>query len=112
MNGFHFCIIAGTTRMFFKSNKVIGLDIGTSSIKVVELEVGARKTSLVSFGITPTPNNTIAGGEIVDPMTLSQTIRMLVDRTRSKRTHACVGIWGTAVIVKRVSLPKMDAQLL
>ena len=97
--------------MFFDSNKVIGLDIGTNSIKVVELDVG-RKTTVVSFGVAPTPSGTISGGEILDPITLSQTIRSLLEKTNTKRKHASVGIWGTAVIVKRVSLPKMDLQLL
>lgn len=98
--------------MFFDSNKVIGLDIGTNSIKLVELDVGARKTTVLSFGVTPTPAGTIAGGEIIDPVTLSQAIKSLIEKTNSKRKHASVGIWGTAVIVKRVSLPKMDLNLL
>lgn len=98
--------------MFFDSNKVIGLDIGTNSIKIVELDVGPRKATVVSFGVTPTPAGTIMGGEIMDPMTLSQAIKSLLEKTNSKRKHASVGIWGTAVIVKRVSLPKMDLQLL
>jgi len=98
--------------MFFKSNKVLGLDIGTSTIKVVEIEVSSRKTSLVSFGIAPTPEGTMSGGEIENPTILSQAIRDLIQKTHSKRNNACVGIWGAAVIVKRVSLPKMDKQLL
>lgn len=98
--------------MFFDSNKVIGLDIGTNSIKVVELDVGPRKATVLSFGVTPTPAQTIVGGEITDPLTLSQEIKSLLAKTNSKRKHASVGIWGTAVIVKRVSLPKMDKQLL
>jgi type IV pilus assembly protein PilM len=98
--------------MFFDSNKVIGLDIGTNSIKIVELDVGNRKTTVVSFGVIPTPTGTIAGGEILDPATLSEAIRSLLQKTNSKRKHASVGIWGNAVIVKRVGLPKMDLQLL
>lgn len=98
--------------MFFDSNKVIGLDIGTNSIKIVELDLGQRKTKVLSFGIQPTPTGTLAGGEITDPVTLSQSVRELIQKTNSKRKHASVGIWGTAVIVKRVSLPKMDLQLL
>jgi type IV pilus assembly protein PilM len=98
--------------MFFDSNKVIGLDIGTNSIKVIELDVSPRKATVISFGVAPTPTGTISGGEIMDPMTLSQTIKSLLEKTNTKRKHASVGIWGTAVIVKRVSLPKMDLQLL
>lgn len=98
--------------MFFDSKKVIGLDIGTNSIKIVELDVSNRKTSVVSFGVIPTPAGTIVGGEIMDPATLSDSIKSLLEKTASKRKHASVGIWGNAVIVKRVALPKMDMQLL
>jgi type IV pilus assembly protein PilM len=98
--------------MFFDSNKVIGLDIGTNSIKIVELDVSGRKTTVVSFGVAPTPKNTILAGEIMDPLLLSEAIRTLVTKSGTKRKHASVGIWGNAVIVKRVSLPKMDLQLL
>ncbi len=98
--------------MFFDSNKVIGLDIGTNSIKIVELDVGQRKTTVMAFGVAPTPAGTIAGGEIIDPITLSQAIKSLIEKINTKRKHASVGIWGTAVIVKRVGLPKMDLQLL
>ena len=98
--------------MFFDSNKVIGLDIGTNSMKLVELDVGQRKTTVVAFGVAPTPVGTIAGGEIIDPITLAQAIKALIEKVNSKRKHASVGIWGNAVIVKRVGLPKMELQLL
>lgn len=98
--------------MFFDSNKVIGLDIGTNSIKIVELDVSQRKTTVLAFGVAPTPAGTIAGGEIIDPVTLSQAIKSLLEKVNTKRKHASVGIWGTAVIVKRVGLPKMELSLL
>lgn len=98
--------------MFFDSGKVIGLDIGTNSIKIVELDVSQRKTTVMAFGVAPTPPGTISGGEIIDPVTLSHAIKELMAKVNTKRKHASVGIWGAAVIVKRVGLPKMELNLL
>ncbi len=98
--------------MLFKSNKVIGLDIGSSSIKVLELDVSGKKASLVSFAIAPTPANSVIGGEIVDVAAISEAIRSLIAQIKTKRKFVATGIWGTAVVVKRINLPKMDSQLL
>ncbi len=98
--------------MLFKSNKIIGLDIGSSSIKILELDVSGKKTSLASFAIAPTPPNSMIGGEIVDVQAVSQTIKALADQVKTKRKHIATGIWGTAVVVKRVNLPKMEESLL
>lgn len=98
--------------MLFKSNKVIGLDIGSSSIKILELDVSPKKSSLVSFAIAPTPPSSMIGGEIVDVQSISQTIKSLLDQVKTKRKNIATGIWGTAVVVKRVNLPKMEESLL
>jgi hypothetical protein len=50
--------------MFFGSKKVIGLDIGTSSIKMAELEVSGGRVQLKSFGFATTPASSLNGGEI------------------------------------------------
>lgn len=98
--------------MFFGSKKVIGLDIGTSSIKIAELDVGRNSVQLVSFGFAPTPSNTLNSGEVVDSGSLSQAIRLLVAEMKSKRKYVATGMWGTAVIVKKITVPKIDKKLI
>ncbi|MBX3040041.1 MAG: pilus assembly protein PilM, partial [Bdellovibrionaceae bacterium] len=98
--------------MFFKSKKVIGLDIGTSSLKIAELDVSKSGATLQGFRLAPTPLNAVSGGEIIDTMSLSQAVRGLVDELGSKRKSVCTGMWGMAVIVKKITMPKMDKKLL
>lgn len=98
--------------MFFGSSKVIGLDIGTSSLKIAELDVGRNSVQLVSFGFAPTPQNCLGNGEINDPTTLSQAVRLLIAETKSKRKNVSTGMWGTAVIVKKITIPKIDKKLI
>lgn len=98
--------------MFFGSNKIIGLDIGTSTIKLVEVEGSGKKTTLSSFGYIPTPQNSVVAGEIVQPELVSQAIVELIKQTKTKRKKAAIGICGTAMITKRISIPRIEENLL
>ncbi len=97
--------------MFFKSKKLVGLDIGTSSIKIAEVEVTRGGCSLLSFGVAPTPTGAISGGEISDIAGISSSVRALMGEIKSRRNAASTGMWGTAVIVKKITIPKMEANL-
>jgi type IV pilus assembly protein PilM len=98
--------------MFFKSNKVIGLDIGTSSIKLAEMDFSAKGAQLLSFGFVPTPANAVSGGEIQDIAGVGVAIQSLLSEIKSKRKIASTAVWGTAVIVKKITIPKMDKKLI
>lgn len=97
--------------MFFQSKKLIGLDIGSSSIKLAELDVSKKGANLVSFGFTPTPPNAVSAGEIVDIAGVGFAIQQLVQEIKSKRKKVATAMWGTAVIVKKITIPKMDRKL-
>lgn len=98
--------------MLFKSKKVIGLDIGTSSIKLAEMDVGGKDVQLLSFGFVPTPPNSVTGGEIVDVGSVGNAIKTLINEVKTKRKNVATAMWGTAVIVKKITIPKMDKKLI
>jgi type IV pilus assembly protein PilM len=98
--------------MFFGSKKVIGLDIGTSTIKLAELEVSKSGAELVSFGFAPTPSGAVSSGEISDGPALSVAVAGLVRELKSKRKKICMGMWGTAVIVKKITIPRIEKKLI
>jgi type IV pilus assembly protein PilM len=94
--------------VLFKSTKVIGLDIGTSFIKLAEIDATRKGATLVSFGIVPTPANSISSrGEIIDPAQVANVIQNLVKEVKSKRKNVATGMWGSAVMVKKISGPRM-----
>lgn len=97
--------------MFFSNKKVIGLDVGTSTIKLAELDVGRSGAKLVSFGLTPTPAGAVVGGEIMDSQSISNAIRRMLSEVKTKRRHVSTGLWGTAIIVKKITIPRMDESL-
>ncbi|HMN69126.1 MAG TPA: type IV pilus assembly protein PilM [Bdellovibrionales bacterium] len=97
--------------MFFQSKKLIGLDIGTANIKMAEVDYSRKGSTLVNFVIAPTPSRAINGGEISDPGAISETLRTLYLELKTKRKAVSVGLWGTSVITKRITIPQMDEKL-
>lgn len=98
--------------MFLSSKKLIGIDIGSSSIKAMELDVSRGGASLVSFSVTPTPANSIYGGEIQDVAAVAMAIQSLVSQLKSKRKNTATALWGTAVIVKKIQMARIDKKLI
>jgi type IV pilus assembly protein PilM len=98
--------------MFFKSKKIIGVDLGSNSIKIVELEAKAGAINLVSFGVVPTPPEAISNGQINDPSFFAEPIMTVLKQTKSKTTSAVTGMWGTSIIIKKISIPRVDDKVL
>jgi type IV pilus assembly protein PilM len=97
--------------MFFQSKKLIGLDIGTANIKMAEVDFSKKGSTLVNFAILPTPPRAISAGEISDPAAISDALKVLLGNIRTKRKNTAVGLWGTSVISKRITIPQMDEKL-
>src|SRR4051794_38508400 len=97
--------------MLFGSNKVLGLDIGTSSIKIAELDLGRSGATLTGFSMVPTPAQSFSAGEVTDPVGLSSALRSVVQKLGSRRREASIGLWGNAIIVRKISIPRMDEKL-
>ena len=98
--------------MFGRSRNLVGLDIGDSSVKVVELkEQGkGRGFQLVRLGWEPLSSEAIVDGQIMDAQLVTETIQRLFQRCKIKpQTPVATAVSGHHVIVKRISLPVMSA---
>ncbi|MDH3629085.1 MAG: pilus assembly protein PilM [Acidobacteriota bacterium] len=99
--------------MFGRSRGLIGLDIGDSSVKVVELkEVGkGRGHQLARLAWEPLSSEAIVDGQIMDSQLVTETVQRLLQRCRVKpSTSVATALSGHHVIVKRISLPVMNEQ--
>ncbi|WP_374032156.1 type IV pilus assembly protein PilM [Bdellovibrio bacteriovorus] len=72
----------------------------------------ARAPSFSLFGFAPTPPNAVSGGEIVDIASVGIAIQQLINEVKTKRKSIATAMWGTAVIVKKITIPKMDRKLI
>ena len=91
---------------------VIGLDIGSSSIKLVELGESKNTYKLQSLGIAPLPPEAIVDGALMDSVTIIDTIRELIANAKVKTKDVITSVSGHSVIVKKITLPVMsDSEL-
>jgi len=91
-----------------KKPTTFGLDIGTSSVKVVELAEARGGLSLVTFSSVPLPRDVIAEGTIKDVAVVSEAIKEAVDKAGITSKSAVISISGREGITKRVPLPKVS----
>ena len=83
---------------------VVGLSIGSSSIKLVELKKSGKAWKLLHFGIVQLPENVIVNREIVNPLVVTESIQTLVGQIKLKNKSVCTALSGTSVIIKRMTL--------
>lgn len=95
----------------FGEKKLVAIDIGTSSIKLAEVETSRRGPILKRFSMYPLSPGLVQGGEIIDAATVAGCIQTLVKQSRVKTKLASTGLWGGSVIVKKISMPKMEPAL-
>jgi len=94
----------------FKSKEVVGVDIGTSSVKLVELTESKKGFQLQNFAVGPIPSQAIVDGAIMDAGSIVDSLQGLLREHKIKRTQAAMGLSGHSVIVKKISLPEMSEE--
>ena len=90
--------------LFRKPKTVVGLDIGSSAVKAVELkQAGKSGFKVVAFASEPVPPDTIVDGAIVDGVAVADAIRRIFDTKRFKAKDVVASLSGNAVIVKKIA---------
>ena len=97
---------------FGKSKSVVGLDIGSSAVKAVELKAVGKGFKVVAFAIESVPPDSIVDGAIIDGTAVVDAIKRLFENKAFKSKDVAASLSGNAVIVKKISLPVMtEAEL-
>lgn len=94
--------------MFGRTKSLVGLDIGSSAVKAVELRRVSSGYRVVSMGSEPLPPDCIVDGAIIDGGVVSDVIRQLFDSNGIKTKEVVASLSGNAVIVKKIALPLMS----
>lgn len=93
--------------MFGKAKPIVGLDIGSSAVKAVELRPSGRSYKVVAFGSEPIPSDTIVDGAIIDAGAVAEAIKRCLDENKIKTREVVASLSGNSVIVKKINLPVM-----
>ena len=96
-----------------KNRQLLGLDITTSSIKLIELINSGGHYRVESYAAEPTPANSMNEKTIVDPQAVGEAIRRAVKRSGAASTEVAIAISGDAAITKVIQMPRglRDADL-
>ena len=94
--------------MFRSTRTVVGLDIGSSAVKAVELKAAGKSYRVAAFGSHPVPPDSIVDGAIIDAGAVADAIRRVFESNKGfKAKDVCASLSGNAVIVKKITLPVM-----
>lgn len=89
------------------AKQCIGLDIGSSSVKAVQLKKRGTGWALQAFGMQPLFAQTIVDGMIMDQGAVVEAIRALWGRLKLKQKEVAIALAGHSVIIKKIAVPAM-----
>ncbi|MEE9219851.1 MAG: type IV pilus assembly protein PilM [Acidobacteriota bacterium] len=98
--------------LFSRNRSLVGLDIGSSSIKLVQLRESGRDGGyrLENLGVAPLSPEAIVDGAIMDSGLVVDVIQNLFRENKVKGADVALSLSGHSVIIKRVSLPTMNEE--
>ncbi len=93
------------------SSRILGLDIGSSLIKAVELKELKTGYELQFFDTYPLPHDVIVDGAIMDSIRLSETLKEFINKKKIKTKDIAIALAGhSSVMVKRIAIPEMTEE--
>lgn len=90
-----------------RTGPAFGLDIGASSVKVLELHRHPTSSAVVRCAIAPVPWGAVVEGSIHQPALVGQAIRQAVNAAGIVCAEAVIGLCGRGLIVKKVQIPEV-----
>jgi type IV pilus assembly protein PilM len=84
---------------------LVGVDIGSSSIKLVQLSRGGNSYRLEGFAVETLPENSVSEGVIVDAEAVSNVLKQALRRSGVTAKRCAMAVSGSAVITKLINLP-------
>jgi len=95
---------------FRRDEGFVALDIGSSSVKMVEATGDKSGYHVVNLGICPLPPTAVQNNMVVEKEAVVKAIRSLLHAGKVKATQAICSVPGRAVIIKKIQLPTQSEQ--
>lgn len=94
--------------LFSRRKAGFGLDVGSSAVKLVQLDQGSKGFALSAFAVVDLPPDAIGEGMIKDPPIVVDAIKEVVRKARVSTKEAIISISGRELIMKKIQLPKVN----
>ncbi len=93
-----------------RGRNALGLDLGSSVVKMIQLRETKRGLTLEQFATAPLPPDTIVDGAFMNPAAVIDTVKGLIQQYKFKSKQAAISLNGHSVIIKKISLPAMSQE--
>lgn len=88
-----------------KAKPVLGLDISSTSVKLIELSRHGDRFRVETYAVRPLPPNAVVEKNINDPEAVAEVIKAMIKQSKTRLKHAAVAVAGSAVITKMIDMP-------
>ena len=96
--------------LFSRAKGVVGLDIGSSAVKMAELKEKKGDFQLQKIGIEPLSPEAIVDGSIMDSSLVVDAIHRLNAQAKVKSSNFATSLSGHSVIIKKIQVPAMSLE--
>lgn len=86
---------------------LVGVDIGASAIKVVQVKESKKRLQVVRYGYAPLPPQTIIDGHIMSSGVVIEALQRIFHDCRITQKEVAIGVYGQSVIVRKITVPMM-----
>src|SRR5690625_1672846 len=86
-----------------RTKPVLGLDISSTSVKLLELSRQGDRYRVENYAVRPLPPNAVVEKNINDPEAVAQVIKAMVKQSKTKLKNTAVAVAGSAVITKVIT---------
>lgn len=96
--------------LFKKKKEVVGIDIGSSSVKIIQLKDNKGSLQLINAGMLPLPPEAIVDNTLMDSSSIAMVIKNLIASLGIKLKDVACSISGNSVIIRKIVLPAMPQE--
>jgi type IV pilus assembly protein PilM len=97
-----------------KIKDAVGVDIGSHAIKAIELQSRKKGAEVIyevgKIGYEVLPHDAIVEGTIIDSTAVVDSLKSLFEKNKITNKNVIISLSGNSVIVKKISLPKMESE--
>jgi type IV pilus assembly protein PilM len=90
-----------------EGKNLVGVDIGASSIKVVQLKESRKKLQVIRWGWAPLPPQTIIDGHVMNASVVTEALTRIFHDGKISQKDVAIGVYGQSVIVRKITVPMM-----
>jgi type IV pilus assembly protein PilM len=83
-----------------EGKNLVGVDIGSSSIKVVQLKEQRKRVQLVRYGFAPLPAQTIIDGHVMNRGAVIEGLMKIFHDQKISQKEVAIGVYGQSIIVR------------